>query len=67
MFVVKAYLPVNESFGKHDAVTFIGEVQCLCCMECVLKVYMLECNGSLFAVEILYCIHFPMEAFILFL
>lgn len=25
MFVVKAYLPVNESFGKHDAVTFIGK------------------------------------------
>jgi hypothetical protein len=26
MFVVKAYLPVNESFGKHDAVTFIVKI-----------------------------------------
>lgn len=35
MFVVKAYLPVNESFGKHDTVTFIGKVQYPCCMECI--------------------------------
>jgi hypothetical protein len=36
MFVVKAYLPVNESFGKQEKVAFIVKVWYLC-LDCILS------------------------------
>jgi hypothetical protein len=35
MFVVKAYLPVNESFGKYCAFTVLETSQYSCCVNCV--------------------------------